>query len=252
MQIFAAACWRQALSAGTAAGRVRTGTAAGRVPGLAVPIMHSRLHDYALESLVMFSEALTQAGIHDFVVRTFGAGVTMVKAEDTPWDAACQHALLQQLHCAPQQQEATMDADAVDAAQAVLAASPRRGAAKKVFVLTDGYGSTSLRLAAALQCANEAACEVVGPSVAFDSSFVPHCFQHWVTAALPKALPDALSALAAAREDAASGSSDGAAVQMIPTPRTGLPYCLWHRVLQQALQRCWPTRGVSLLTASKR
>jgi hypothetical protein len=99
---------------------------------------------------------------------------------------------------------ASRDAAAVSAATHLLAAASSRRAAKKVFVISDGYGSSGLDLAVALQQAEQEGVEVVGLTVGFDSSHVPMCYQRWACAALPAALPDALQALYSG--EAASGS----------------------------------------------
>jgi len=98
-----------------------------------------------------------------------------------------------------------MDAAAVQAAVALLCTNSTR-AAKKVFVITDGYGTSGLALAAALQQADQAGVEVVGLSVGFDRTHVPVCYQKWATAAVPASLPDALLGLYAADEPWATAS----------------------------------------------
>jgi hypothetical protein len=105
-----------------------------------------------------------------------------------------------------------MDAAAISAAAALLSSSNSR-ASKKIFVISDGYGTSGLALAAALQQAEQAGIDVVGLSVGFDRSHVPVCYQRWATAALPSALPDALQALYTADDTAvaSSSSSSGAA-----------------------------------------
>lgn len=103
-----------------------------------------------------------------------------------------------------------MDAAAVQAAIALLSSTHSR-AATKIFVITDGYGTSGSALASALQQAEHAGIEVVGLSVGFDRAHVPVCYQKWATAALPAALPDALQALYAADDAAASSSSSSSA-----------------------------------------
>lgn len=103
------------------------------------------------------------------------------------------------------QHHASMDASAIQAAIAMLNSSNSR-AAKKVFVITDGYGTSGLGLASALQEAEQAGVDVVGLSVGFDRSHVPVCYHKWAAAALPAVLPDALQALYA-DDDMASGAA---------------------------------------------
>ena len=105
-----------------------------------------------------------------------------------------------------------MDAAAIQAATALLMSSGSSRVAKKLFVITDGYGTSGLSLANALSEAEHAGVEVVGLSVGFDRSHVPLCYQKWVTPALPVALPDALQALYTDEPGSSSStSSRGAA-----------------------------------------
>jgi hypothetical protein len=109
----------------------------------------------------------------------------------------------------------SQDAAAVDAGVALLTASSPRGALKRLFVLTDGFGSGgSKMLAAALRRAEAAGVEVVGVAVGLEPSAVPRSYGRWITAALPGDLPDALEALfgAEARAEAAGQGAAAAAV----------------------------------------
>lgn len=63
--------------------------------------MQGHLLQCGLETLMMFTEALGQAGLDDFVVMTFGSQATLVKGSDTPWDQTSQLALLDQINCRP-------------------------------------------------------------------------------------------------------------------------------------------------------
>ena len=60
--------------------------------------MQGHLQQCSLEVVMMMTEALTQAGIEDFLMVTYGAGAVLVKDADTPWDQACQLALLEQVN----------------------------------------------------------------------------------------------------------------------------------------------------------
>lgn len=167
--------------------------------------------DCAMATLVAMLEALhTHAGIEDFSVLTFGQSVRVVKAPEQPWDEAAKLMLLSELRF--DQHMATQDAAAVDAAVALLNRGSARGAVKKLFVLTDGYGTTGLQLAGALNRASEAGVEVVGMAVGLGQTHVPSCYARWVCAALPCAVPDALEQLYnAAASASASSSAAGAA-----------------------------------------
>jgi hypothetical protein len=111
-------------------------------------------------------------------------------------------------------QAASMDAAAIQAATALLTSSSSSRIDKKLFVITDGYGTSGLALANALSEAEQAGIEVVGMSVGFDRSHVPLCYQKWVTPALPVALPDALQALYTDEPGSSSSASSRGAVAM--------------------------------------
>ena len=49
--------------------------------------------------VVLFNAGAVQVGIDDFSVLTFGSRPVLVKGPDTPWDATCQLALLEQINC---------------------------------------------------------------------------------------------------------------------------------------------------------
>uniref|UniRef100_A0A383V1P5 VWFA domain-containing protein n=1 Tax=Tetradesmus obliquus TaxID=3088 RepID=A0A383V1P5_TETOB len=203
--------------------------------------MQGHLQQCSLEVLAMLADALGKVGLDDFVVMTFGAAPVLVKGPDTAWDQASQLALLEQVNCKPDQHLASMDAAAIQAAAALLGSSNSR-AAKKIFVISDGYGTSGLALAAALQQAEQAGVEVVGLSVGFDRSHVPMCYQRWATAKLPSALPDALQALYAADDMAAASSGSAAAAagedwtELMPVILAQLP--LWRRCCSSE-QRVW-------------
>lgn len=114
--------------------------------------------------------------------------------------------------CTTDQQLSSLDAAAIEAATALLISSNSR-AAKKMFVITDGYGTSGLALATALQQAEQSGVEVVGLGVGFDNTHVPTCYQKWATAALPAAVPDALQALYTQEESAGGSSSRSGAAE---------------------------------------
>ncbi len=143
--------------------------------------MHGQLAHCAMDALVTLVGALTQHLGHDsFALPTFGQDVRLIKAPDDPWDGATALALLSQLRF--DVEACSQDAAAVDAAVELLlgAAGAGRRAPKKVFVLTDGYGSTGKRLAAALGRAEAAGVDVVGVAVGLDRTHVPKCYGRWV------------------------------------------------------------------------
>ncbi|KAK3259693.1 hypothetical protein CYMTET_31322 [Cymbomonas tetramitiformis] len=156
------------------------------------PSMRGVLAKCTCELLVTLAAALHGAGVA-FAVMTFADHVQVVKTLEMPFDAATKHLMLSALSplvagAGPQQQAQSMDGDAVRCA--VEAVRGVRGP-KKVFVLTDGYGTMGT-LKHALRWAEQLQVEIVGMAVGLDASFVPSCYQHWVAAADPSFMPQAL------------------------------------------------------------
>jgi hypothetical protein len=94
----------------------------------------------------------------------------------------------------------TFDADAIEIALDLASISQVRGP-KKVFVLTDGYGTRSSLMNAALHRAQNDGVDVIGLSVGFGKSFVSQVYQHYIIAAIPSGLPDAFQAFAEQNEE---------------------------------------------------
>ena len=153
--------------------------------------MRGHLHQCLMETLVALVAALQELGVESLSIVAFGSRVTVLKTEEQDWGPAVIYTLMQ--HLAACAGHSTRDADAVEVALHLLRGSRGRGA-KKMLVLTDGYGSTGSLLADAQQLAEEAGVEVLGLGVGFDATFVDACYRHWVTAALPVAVPDAIRA----------------------------------------------------------
>lgn len=89
----------------------------------------------------------------------------------------------------------TFDADAIETALNLASISQSRGP-KTVFVLTDGYGTRGNLFVKALQRAENEGVEVIGVSVGFSKTLVSEVYQHYIVAAFPSVLPDALQAYA--------------------------------------------------------
>ncbi len=168
--------------------------------------MDGHLGQCAIEALVGLTSALSRVGIENFTILYFGERVQLIKTANQEWGPAAMAMILTQLKF---EQYATRDSEVVEAALDLLQLSSVRGA-KKVFVLTDGYGTSGLSLTQALKRADEEGVEVIGIGVGFDQFFVPHCYQRWITASLPTALSDAFRSLYESEADESSGSGGGA------------------------------------------
>ena len=106
--------------------------------------MNGLLAQSAVEALVTIISALSRLSLESFSILLFGERVRIIKSHEMPWDSAAIFTLLSSLSF--DAEFASMDADAVECAVAVLDRSSQAGP-KKVFVLTDGYGSCGLRFA---------------------------------------------------------------------------------------------------------
>lgn len=165
-------------------------------------------------SVVMLMAVLEDAGVDNVTIVTFGSKVTCVKTDSQPFDAVTIAGLLSALTF---DEPMTRDADAIECVFLVvhnnvcgshtgannlcwprytidllMDACPR--GPKTCFVFTDGYSSSGSALTRALVRADAADVQVVAVSVGLDKSQVKRVYQHWITAALPSALPQALQA----------------------------------------------------------
>jgi hypothetical protein len=160
--------------------------------------MRGHLLQCAIEVLAILIGAMQSMQIEAFTVVLFGDGVRIIKLEWQPWESVTAHALLSKLSTADD--GITLDGDAVACATSLLKRSTVRGP-KRLFVLTDGYGSTGARLATQLKNAEESGVEVVALAVGSDRFNVSSTYQHWIEVQFPRVLPDALRAFYN-REDA--------------------------------------------------
>ncbi|KAK9820719.1 hypothetical protein WJX74_002690 [Apatococcus lobatus] len=154
--------------------------------------MQGHLADAAIETLVCLISALVQIGIENFAIVSFGQQVRLLKACSMPWDAAAIHLLLSQLKF--DNECATFDANAVILTTRLLENFGAKGP-RTMFVMSDGYGISGSRLAQALQLAQEENVMVMGMGIGLDKTYVPSCYQHWLTAGLPSAVPAAFRQL---------------------------------------------------------
>lgn len=117
----------------------------------------------------------------------------LIKSEDQEWSPAVIFSLLSNLRF--DAHFGTFDADAIETALNLASISQSRGP-KTVFVLTDGYGTRGSLFVKALQRAENEGVEVIGVSVGFSKTLVSEVYQHYIVAAFPSVLPDALQAYA--------------------------------------------------------
>ena len=115
--------------------------------------MHGQLAQASVDVLITIIGALAQLDLESFSILLFGETVRLIKSSDIPWSRAAIFVLLKQLSF--DTEFATLDADAIQCALALLTSSNVRGP-KKIFVLSDGYGSCGARLSQVRmpQCSN--------------------------------------------------------------------------------------------------
>lgn len=154
--------------------------------------MNGHLADCAIETTVCLIAALNRCGIENYSIVLFGEEVKLIKTEEQQWDSSTMYALMSSVNF--ENEFATMDADAIEVSLSLLSRSSTHGP-KKVFVLTDGYGTCGLSLTKVLADAEEENIEVIGMGIGFDVTFVQSCYKKWITAALPSAVPTALKKL---------------------------------------------------------
>lgn len=142
----------------------------------------------AMHSLVLLTSAMQRISV-EYSIITFGENVRVIKPPQAEWDSAYAWMVLTQMRF---DECASFDADAIYCGLDLLASV--RGP-KKMFVLTDGFGTSGLHLTKALRMANEQSVQVIGMGVGLDQFHVSRAYQTWLECALPKNLPDALRAL---------------------------------------------------------
>jgi hypothetical protein len=148
----------------------------------------------AIESLVAMTCALERMKLTNFSVATFGEEVCLIKADDTPWNAACKHLLLSRITQSKMVEMSSLDSDGVHHAVDVLTSS--KGSGPTIcFVFTDGYGSRGVKLSRELIRANSLGVMIVGVSLGVDDSFVSSSYQHWVNAVNAGALGEGIAKL---------------------------------------------------------
>ena len=156
---------------------------------ISVSMKHSANQACALETLFLMIGALQQMSIENFCVILFAEQIYPIKLPDMVWEDVCMAMLMktvEHIH-----ETSTMDADALHFAAELLESSNVRGP-KKIFIVTDGYGSSGVRLAAVLTKLEASGIDVLAMSVGPEVSFVRSCYNKWIKAAFPHLLPNAI------------------------------------------------------------
>ena len=167
---------------------------------ISASMAQGRKRSCALQTVVMLISALKQMNIEDFSVILFGGGIYPIKLPDDVWEAPSMALLFSAV--LQRNELSSMDADALLFAGKMLDQSCVRGP-KKIFVVTDGYGSSGIRLAAVLKELDESGMDVTALGVGPEEFFIKKCYPKWITAALPQLVPNALETLTDRMENAA-------------------------------------------------
>jgi len=176
--------------------------------------MKGHLGECLIEGVMTLVSALSSAGIENFSVITFGEKVSLIKRESDEWSSATKMLLLSQLRF---EHGATIDADAIYCGLDLLQHSSARGP-KKLFVFSDGFGASGVKLSRALRRAEHDNVEVVAIAIGFDNFNVGASYRTWVTASLPSSLPEALRALYQGEEDDSQGRAADTHNELILAP----------------------------------
>eukprot|EP00936_MAST-01D_sp_MAST-1D-sp1_P000071 g71.t1 len=165
--------------------------------------MQGLLSQNAVETLVALVTVLQDLNIDAFSVVLFGEVTMVIKREDQPWDPRAIFALLTNLRF---QDCRSDDAHGVLAAKLLLEQGTGE---KKMFVITDGYGTSGLELTRQLEDAESEGIDVVAIAVGQDKSNVARTYANWIECLLPRDLPKAFRALYAAdSEETAEADED--------------------------------------------
>jgi len=225
-----------------------TQTAGGkRSYGIVVAIdlslsMRGHLGECLIEGVLSLLSSLSSAGIDNFSVITFGEKVSLIKNESDEWSSTAKLLLLSQLKF---DHGASLDADAVYCGLDLLQHSSARGP-KKLFIFTDGFSSSGLKLTRALRQAEHDNVQVVAIAVGFDNFNVDASYQHWVTASLPSSLPEAVRALYQGEEDETQDRSSHFHSELILAPDSA-------QTLEEVLRQHLPVfRGLQEQLAANR
>ena len=142
---------------------------------ISASMRHGEKRGCALQTVLLLIAALKQMNIEDFSLVLFGQSVYPIKLPDTAWEDVSIAMLLSILQRSVE--ASSMDADALLFAGSLLEQCCVRGP-KKIFVVTDGYGSSGVRLAVALRKLQESGIDVVamgiGPDAILNGSLL-HC-----------------------------------------------------------------------------
>lgn len=166
--------------------------------------MNGHLAQCALEALLIFVEALLRLDIRNFSVILFGKNIYPIKLPDTPWDEITVASLMSKLCHGGEL--ATLDANALEYTLDLFNVTNPVGD-RKCFIFSDGFGSSGIRLAQVLSRARDEKVEILALGVGYDRFFLSQCYNMWVTAVLPCAVPQAVAAFYG--QQGASGSISG-------------------------------------------
>jgi Mg-chelatase subunit ChlD/uncharacterized protein YegL len=151
--------------------------------------MNGHLGNCAQETLICLIAALNQCGIN-FSIITFGQRVRIIKTDEQEWGPMVLWTLM---NYRTSNDTMTMDADGIEVALQLV--QQRVVADRKIFLLTDGYGTCGLRLPLVLDKVQKQGINLVAISVGVDRTSVKNTYSRFVIAMMPALVPQALRAL---------------------------------------------------------
>lgn len=143
-------------------------------------------------AIVVLVTALRHIAVESISIVVFGRSVRLIKTVDQEWDARVVYTLIKELQSTVD--DDTKDAHGIEVAIDVLAHQTSRGE-KKLFVLTDGYGSCGLHCALAQKRAEEQGIDVVALAVGIERANVKNVYRRYLQCNSVYALSRSLRAL---------------------------------------------------------
>ncbi|CAF0973759.1 unnamed protein product [Adineta steineri] len=145
-----------------------------------------------LESIVVLIAALRKITIDSFSIVVFGQDTRLIKTNEQGWDALTIYTLMQGLRFDLDQ--GTRDAHAIETAVDLLTQISTHGQ-KKIFILTDGYGSCGSHLTMVQQRAEENSIDIIAMAIGIDRTSLEIVYKRYLQCATVYGLPRALRAL---------------------------------------------------------
>jgi hypothetical protein len=151
--------------------------------------MFGNMADGLKDSLISLIGACRRLELDNFSLIVFGKNVRLIKTNEQPWDTSVILTLIEQLDFT--QDDESKDVDALETAIDLLIHTSTRGE-KKIFILTDGYGTTRRYLPLIQQRAEDARIDILAIAVGIDRVNLEKSYKHYVHCHYLNLLPKVL------------------------------------------------------------